>query len=196
MLPVGYSLDWAGQYQHLERAKSRLSLVVPMTLLIIVLLLYVNFRSPVEVVMIMGTLPLALVGGVWLLWSQGFYWSVAVVVGFIALAGVAAETGVIMLHYLKQAVRQWQQSSAAGSSKALTEMLQQAALSRMRPVLMTALATILGLLPVLYGEGTGSEVMSRIAAPMVGGMLTSMLLTLWVLPALYLLWCQWRFLRR
>ena len=196
VLPVGYSLDWAGQYQHLERAKSRLSLVVPMTLLIIVLLLYVNFRSPVEVVMIMGTLPLALVGGVWLLWSQGFYWSVAVVVGFIALAGVAAETGVIMLHYLKQAVRQWQQSSAAGSSKALTEMLQQAALSRMRPVLMTALATILGLLPVLYGEGTGSEVMSRIAAPMVGGMLTSMLLTLWVLPALYLLWCQWRFLRR
>jgi Cu(I)/Ag(I) efflux system membrane protein CusA/SilA len=196
-LPAGYSLNWSGQYEYMLRAKEKLSYVIPLTLVIIVLLLYASFRSFTEVAIIMGTLPLAMVGALWLMYLLGYNFSVAVGVGFIALAGVAVETGVIMLVYLNQAYRRMQASEAvvAGSGKdemPPTDRLRQAVLSgaglRVRPVMMTSVSIIVGLLPIMYGTGTGSEVMSRIAAPMVGGMLSAVILTLLVLPAAYLLW--------
>jgi Cu(I)/Ag(I) efflux system membrane protein CusA/SilA len=163
-----------------------------MTLAIIVLLLYVNFRNLAHVVMLIGTLPLALVGSLWLMYALGFSFSIAVGVGFIALAGVAVETGVIMLVYLDQAWSRHTPDAAPTSPEALRERVLAAAGQRVRPVLMTASATIIGLLPILFGAGTGSEVMSRLAAPMVGGMISSVLLTLFVLPVVYLLWQQRR----
>ncbi|TGV19246.1 efflux RND transporter permease subunit [Pseudoalteromonas sp. MEBiC 03607] len=187
-LPAGYSITWAGQYEYMERAKAKLSYVLPLTLAIIVVLLYLNFRSFTEVAMIMLTLPLAMIGGIWLMYLEGFNFSVAVGVGFIALAGVAVEIGVIMLVYLNQA---YQDAKAQSSQFTVTE-LRQAIINgaglRVRPVMMTVATIIIGLLPVLYGTGTGSEVMSRIAAPMVGGMLSAIVLTLLVLPALYFIW--------
>jgi len=187
-LPAGYSITWAGQYEYMERAKAKLSYVLPLTLAIIVVLLYLNFRSFIEVAMIMLTLPLAMIGGIWLMYLEGFNFSVAVGVGFIALAGVAVEIGVIMLVYLNQA---YQDAKAQSSHFTVTE-LRQAIINgaglRVRPVMMTVATIIIGLLPVLYGTGTGSEVMSRIAAPMVGGMLSAIVLTLLVLPALYFIW--------
>jgi len=187
-LPAGYSITWAGQYEYMERAKAKLSYVLPLTLAIIVVLLYLNFRSFIEVAMIMLTLPLAMIGGIWLMYLEGFNFSVAVGVGFIALAGVAVEIGVIMLVYLNQA---YQDAKAQSSQFTVTE-LRQAIINgaglRVRPVMMTVATIIIGLLPVLYGTGTGSEVMSRIAAPMVGGMLSAIVLTLLVLPALYFIW--------
>jgi len=192
-LPAGYSVSWAGQYEYMQRAKEKLTYVVPLTLMLIVVLLYMNFRSFAEVSMIILTLPLAMVGGVTLMWLEGFNFSVATAVGFIALAGVAAETGVIMLQYLKQS---YQQAIVGSGEPPAGQQLQQAILTgaslRVRPVMMTAIATIVGLLPVMYGTGTGSEIMSRIAAPMVGGMVTAVLLTLFVLPVLYSLWLRWR----
>jgi len=188
ILPAGYSIRWAGQYQYMERAKAKLAYVVPLTLGLIVLLLFINFKSVTMVAIIMGTLPLSLVGSVWLMYLQGFNFSVAVGVGFIALAGVAVEIGVIMLVYLNQA---YDELLARHKSPTLVQ-LQQAIINgaglRIRPVMMTALSIIIGLLPVLYGSGTGSEVMSRIAAPMVGGMISAALLTLFVLPTVYFLW--------
>ena len=191
-LPAGYSLAWSGQYEYMVRAKERLSVVGPVTLAIIVLLLYLNFRRFAEVAIIMGTLPLALIGGVWLLYLLGYDFSVAVGVGFIALAGVAVEIGVIMLVYLNQAIGR-QEARAAAEKRALTlEDVQTAvidgALLRVRPIIMTVAAIIAGLLPIMLGGGTGSEVMRRIAAPMVGGMLSATVLTLIVIPALFLLW--------
>jgi len=191
-LPTGYSITWAGQYEYMQRAKAKLAYVVPLTLLIIVILLYLNFRNIIEVAMIMGTLPLAMVGSIWLMYLEGFNFSVAVGVGFIALAGVAVEVGVIMLVYLNQAYKEMlmrNQNNNINITKAdvLQAVIQGAGL-RIRPVMMTALAIIVGLLPILYGAGTGSEVMSRIAAPMVGGMLSAMILTLLVLPVLFYLW--------
>ncbi|MDI4670479.1 efflux RND transporter permease subunit [Pseudoalteromonas shioyasakiensis] len=187
-LPAGYSITWAGQYEYMERAKAKLSYVLPLTLAIIVVLLYLNFRSFIEVAMIMLTLPLAMIGGIWLMYLEGFNFSVAVGVGFIALAGVAVEIGVIMLVYLNQA---YQDAKAQSSQFTVTE-LRQAIINgaglRVRPVMMTVATIIIGLLPVLYGTGTGSEVMSRIAAPMVGGMLSAIVLTLLLLPALYFIW--------
>lgn len=187
-LPAGYSIRWAGQYQYMERAKAKLAYVVPLTLGLIVLLLFLNFRNVAMVAIIMGTLPLSLVGSVWLMYLQGFNFSVAVGVGFIALAGVAVEIGVIMLVYLNQA---YDELIAKHKSPTLAQ-LQQAIINgaglRIRPVMMTALSIILGLLPVLYGTGTGSEVMSRIAAPMVGGMVSAVILTLFVLPVVYFMW--------
>jgi Cu(I)/Ag(I) efflux system membrane protein CusA/SilA len=196
VLPPGYSIAWAGQYEYMQRAKDKLMYVVPLTLAIIVILLYLNFRNMVEVGIIMGTLPFAMIGGIWLLYLQGFNFSVAVGVGFIALAGVAVEIGVIMLVYLDQAYKRMLQehtSSASTSAKPISlATLQQAVLEgavmRVRPVMMTSASIILGLLPVLYGTGTGSEIMSRIAAPMVGGMISALVLTLLILPAIYLLW--------
>jgi len=182
-LPPAYSITWSGQYEYMQRAKAKLSYVLPLTLAIIVILLYMNFRTLSEVVIIMATLPLATTGGLWLMYWLGFNFSVAVGVGFIALAGVAVEIGVIMLVYLNQAYRQ------SGDSELKAIVLDGASL-RVRPVMMTAAAIILGLLPILWGEGTGSEVMSRIAAPMVGGMLSAVLLTLLVIPVVYLLWRQ------
>ncbi|TMP49735.1 MULTISPECIES: efflux RND transporter permease subunit [unclassified Pseudoalteromonas] len=192
ILPAGYSIAWAGQYEYMERAKAKLSYVLPLTLAIIVVLLYLNFRSFTEVFIIMATLPLAMIGGIWLMYLEGFNFSVAVGVGFIALAGVAVEIGVIMLVYLNQAYKaQVEAASQLGKSMSI-EQLKHAILEgaglRVRPVMMTVATIVIGLLPVLYGTGTGSEVMSRIAAPMVGGMFSAIVLTLLVLPAVYLLW--------
>ena len=187
-LPAGYSITWAGQYEYMERAKAKLSYVLPLTLAIIVVLLYLNFRSFTEVAMIMLTLPLAMIGGIWLMYLEGFNFSVAVGVGFIALAGVAVEIGVIMLVYLNQAYQDAKAQSAQFTVTELRQAIINGAGLRVRPVMMTVATIIIGLLPVLYGTGTGSEVMSRIAAPMVGGMLSAVVLTLLVLPALYFIW--------
>jgi Cu(I)/Ag(I) efflux system membrane protein CusA/SilA len=191
-LPTGYSIAWAGQYEYMERAKAKLTYVVPPTLFIIVILLYLNFRNVIEVAMIMGTLPLAMVGSIWLIYLEGFSFSVAVGVGFIALAGVAVEIGVIMLVYLNQSYRDMLKKHQEQGITTIKADVFQAVLygagMRVRPVMMTAGTVIVGLLPILYGTGTGSEVMSRIAAPMVGGMLSAVILTLLVLPTLYYLW--------
>ena len=191
-LPAGYSLNWSGQYEYMERAKARLSVVVPITLATIVLLLFLNFRNMAEVLIIMGTLPTALIGGVWLLYLLGYHMSVAVGVGFIALAGVAIEIGVIMLVYLKQALAieklKATKEHRSLSHRDLATAVTNGALMRVRPIMMTVAAIIAGLLPIMLGGGTGSEVMRRIAAPMVGGMISATLLTLALIPAVFLLW--------
>jgi Cu(I)/Ag(I) efflux system membrane protein CusA/SilA len=194
VLPVGYSIAWSGQYEYMQRAKARLTYVVPLTLLIIIVLLYMNFRNITEVALIMGTLPLAMVGSVWMMYLLGYNFSVAVGVGFIALAGVTVEIGVIMLVYLNQAYAHMLDECRSHGAKPRLETLRHAVLHgaglRVRPVMMTASAIVVGLLPIMYGSGTGSEVMSRIAAPMVGGMISAVLLTLLVLPTVYYLWKQ------
>jgi Cu(I)/Ag(I) efflux system membrane protein CusA/SilA len=191
-LPPGYSLTWAGQYEYMQRAMDKLQTVVPLTLLIIVVLLYLNFRSVPEVVIIMGTVPFALIGGLWLLYLLGYDLSVAVGVGFIALAGVAVELGVLMLVYLNHAWRRTvDEAERAGeplSRPAVTAAVKEGAGLRVRPILMTASAIIAGLIPIMFGGGTGSEVMQRIAAPMIGGMVSALVLTLLVIPAVYWLW--------
>jgi Cu(I)/Ag(I) efflux system membrane protein CusA/SilA len=191
-LPTGYSLNWSGQYEYMVRAKERLSIVGPVTLAIIVLLLYLNFRRFAEVAIILGTLPMALIGGLWLLYLLGYDLSVAVGVGFIALAGVAVEIGVVMLVYLNQAIGRRIAAAEAESRSLTVEDVRQAvidgALLRVRPITMTVATIFAGLLPIMLGGGTGSEVMRRIAAPMVGGMASATVLTLVVIPALYLLW--------
>jgi copper/silver efflux system protein len=191
-LPAGYAISWSGQYEYMQRAKEKLTYVVPLTLGIIVVLLFMNFRNFVEVGIILGTLPLAMVGSIWLMYIQGFNFSVAVGVGFIALAGVAVEIGVIMLVYLNQSyVQMLEECQEKGSSPdegTLRSAVLHGAGMRIRPVMMTAAAIVAGLLPILYGTGTGSEVMSRIAAPMVGGMVSAVVLTLVVVPAIYYLW--------
>ena len=191
-LPPGYSLRWSGQYEYMVRAKERLSVVGPLTLAIIVLLLYLTFRRFAEVAIILGTLPLALIGGLWLMYLLDYELSVAVGVGFIALAGVAVEIGVIMLVYLNLAIQR-QLARAEADGRELTRAdIERAVIEgtvlRIRPVMMTVAATIGGLLPIMFGEGTGSEVMRRIAAPMVGGMVSATVLTLIVIPAMFLLW--------
>jgi Cu(I)/Ag(I) efflux system membrane protein CusA/SilA len=195
-LPSGYSLGWSGQYEYLERAVERLKLVVPLTLAIIVLLLYLNFRNARDVLLILGTLPFALVGGVWFMFMLGYDMSIAAAVGFIALAGVAAETGVVMVMYLEHA---WSDRQARASAEGreptraeLREAIVEGALLRLRPKLMTVITIIVGLLPIMWGSGTGSEVMRRIAAPMVGGMVSALVLTLVIIPSLYLIVNGWR----
>ncbi len=187
-LPPGYTLQWSGEFEQMQRARARLLLVVPATLVLILLLLYANFRNLGDALVVMLSLPFALVGGVWLLWAMGFNWSVAVAIGFIALAGVAAETGVVMLLYLDQA---WAAKRAQGrpaTRQDLWDAIVEGAAERVRPKLMTVTAIIAGLLPILRGDGAGASVMQRIAAPMVGGMLSSTVLTLLVIPAVYALW--------
>ncbi len=191
-LPPGYSISWSGQYEFMVRAVQRMTTVVPITLAIIVLLLYMSFRNLTEVAIIMGTLPLALVGGIWLLYLLDYNMSVAVGVGFIALSGVAVEIGVIMLVYLNQAFEQHRkQAERTGVELTVAEVRSaviDGALLRVRPIMMTVAAIIAGLLPIMLGGGTGSEVMRRIAAPMVGGMVSATVLTLVVIPAVFLLW--------
>lgn len=186
-LPAGYALQWAGQFEYMTRAKAKLQLVVPLTLVIIAFLLYMNFKSFREVLLIMITLPLALVGSVWLLYALDYHFSVAIAVGMIALAGVAVETAVIMLVYLKQAFQHAQQQGPMDQNDLFNAVIQGAGM-RLRPVLMTAAATTIGLLPVMWGDGTGSEVMRRLAAPMVGGMISAVILTLMLLPVIFYLW--------
>jgi Cu(I)/Ag(I) efflux system membrane protein CusA/SilA len=185
-LEPGYSVAWSGQFEYLERATAKLKFVVPATLLIIFVLLYMIFGSVVEATLIMATLPFALAGGIWLLWALGHHVSVASAVGFIALAGVAAEFGVIMLLYLKTA---WESRLNAGrtSQADLLDAIREGAVMRVRPKAMTVAVIIAGLAPIMFGSGTGSEVMQRIAAPMVGGMITAPLLSMFVVPAAYLL---------
>ena len=185
-LPAGYSVSWSGQFEYLERASARLKVVVPATLLIIFVLLYLTFKRVDEAVLIMATLPFALAGGVWLLWALGHHLSVASAVGFIALAGVAAEFGVIMLIYLKHA---WEDRVRDGNHTEadLLDAIRDGAVLRVRPKAMTVAVIIAGLIPIVIGSGTGSEIMQRIAAPMVGGMITAPLLSMFVVPAVYLL---------
>ncbi|MEZ7490049.1 MAG: efflux RND transporter permease subunit [Enterobacterales bacterium] len=189
ILPAGYSITWAGQYEYMERAKAKLTYVVPFTLAIIVILLYLNFRAFSEVAMIIVTLPMAMIGGLWLMYLEGFNFSVAVGVGFIALAGVAVEIGVIMLVYLNQALAELKEKAEERAEPISDDAYQDALLHgaglRVRPVMMTVATIIIGLMPILYGTGVGSEIMSRIAAPMVGGMTSAVLLTLIVLPVIY-----------
>jgi Cu(I)/Ag(I) efflux system membrane protein CusA/SilA len=191
-LPPGYRLEWSGQYEAMERAGRRLRVVVPVTLAIILLLLYIQFGSLAESLIVMLSLPFALVGGVWLMWLLGYSTSVATGIGFIALAGVAAETGVVMLLYLDHAYRDRAARGRAGVDAAV----EFGAVERVRPKMMTVTAIIAGLLPILWSHGTGADVMKRIAAPMVGGMVSSTLLTLLVIPAIYSLWKERSVLRQ
>ncbi len=191
-LPTGYRLEWSGQFEALKRANQRLALVVPVTLVIIFLLLYANFQSVVESSIVMLSLPFALVGGVWLMWGLRYDMSVAVAIGFIALAGVAAETGVVMLIYLDHAYQARRRSGTLRTSLDLHAAVMEGAVERVRPKMMTVTAIMAGLLPILWSQGTGADVMKRIAAPMVGGMLTSTVLTLVVIPAVYSLWKERR----
>ena len=195
-LPQGYSLGWSGQFEYLERAKARLVIVVPLTLALIFLLLFLNFRRLTETLIVMLSLPFALVGGIWLMWIMGFNMSVAVAVGFIALAGVAAETGVIMLIYLDHALSEKRvEVTAKGrvfTRADLNAAIMVGAVDRVRPKMMTVVAIMAGLMPILWAHGTGSEIMSRIAVPMIGGMVSSTLLTLIVIPAVYAVVKGWR----
>ena len=187
-LPPGYTVVWSGQYEYMQRAAKKLSVVVPATLAIIFILLYLNFGSLGETAIVMLSLPFALVGGLWFIWLLDYNWSVAVAIGFVALAGVAAETGVVMLIYLDHA---WQAKRAAGRTPTLHDLydaVMEGAVERVRPKLMTVTAIMAGLLPILWGTGAGASVMKRIAAPMVGGMVSSTVLTLLVIPAVYSLW--------
>jgi Cu(I)/Ag(I) efflux system membrane protein CusA/SilA len=195
VLPAGYSVSWSGQFEFLERATAKLKVVVPFTLLIILVLLYLTFKRIDEAVLIMATLPFALVGGIWLLYLLGYNLSVAGAVGFIALAGVSAEFGVIMLLYLKHA---WDDRIAQGktSNEDLLDAIREGAVLRVRPKAMTVAVILAGLFPIMWGAGTGSEVMQRIAAPMVGGMITAPLLSMFVVPAVYLLMRRTRQTRR
>ncbi|MEY9468380.1 Cu/Ag efflux pump CusA [Bradyrhizobium yuanmingense] len=180
---------WSGQYEYLQRAAARLKIVVPVTLTIIFLLLYLNFRAMTETLIVMLSLPFALVGGIWMMWWLGFNMSVAVAVGFIALAGVAAETGVVMLIYLEHALAEIKAAcSAEGrglTRQDLHEAIMVGAVERVRPKMMTVVAIMAGLLPIMWSTGTGSEIMQRIAVPMIGGMISSTLLTLIVIPAIF-----------
>jgi Cu(I)/Ag(I) efflux system membrane protein CusA/SilA len=189
-LPPGYSITWSGAYEHWERAKERLWLVVPLTLVVILVLLYLNFRTLAGTLIILATLPLGLVGGFWLMYLLGYHLSVAAAIGFIALGGVAVEIGVVMMLYLDRALERRRESRApAGLTRGdVREAVVEGALLRLRPVTMTKVAIIAALLPIMMGSGAGSEAMQRIAAPMVGGMLSVAILTLAVIPAAFLLW--------
>jgi Cu(I)/Ag(I) efflux system membrane protein CusA/SilA len=187
-LQPGYSIVWSGQYEYMQRATTQMRLVIPATLAIIFLLLYFNFKSVAESLIVMASLPFALVGGIWIVYVLGYRWSVAVAIGFIALAGVAAETGVVMLIYLDHA---WNAHRARNTRPTLSDLYDavvEGAVERVRPKMMTVTAIMAGLLPILWGNGTGASVMKRIAAPMVGGMISSTVLTLIVIPAVYSLW--------
>jgi Cu(I)/Ag(I) efflux system membrane protein CusA/SilA len=189
--PPGYYATWSGQFEYMERAKARLAIVVPLTLTLIFMLLYLNFRRITETLIVMLSVPFALVGGVWLMWLLGYNLSVAAAIGFIALAGVAAETGVVMLIYLDHAMtRLYATRAAEGQPLSLSDLyaaVMEGAVERVRPKMMTVVAIMAGLLPIMWSSGAGSEVMRRIAAPMVGGMISSTLLTLIVIPAIYAL---------
>jgi Cu(I)/Ag(I) efflux system membrane protein CusA/SilA len=184
-LPAGYSIAWSGQFEYLERAQAKLKIVVPFTLLVIFVLLYFTFRRIDEALIVIATLPFALIGGFWYIYLLGHAVSIATAVGFIALAGVAAEFGVVMLIYLKHA---WEARLAAGqlaTRELLDEAIREGAVLRVRPKAMTVSVIVAGLLPIMWSHGTGSEVMQRIAAPMIGGMITAPLLSLFVIPAAY-----------
>lgn len=188
-LPPGYAVGWSGQFEYMERAAARLKTVVPLTLLVIFLLLYLAFRSTAEAALLMLTVPFALVGGFWFIWALGHAVSVATAVGFIALAGLAAEFGVVMQVYLRNALQARLDTGQPLTRELILDAIREGALLRVRPKAMTVAVILAGLLPIMFGDGAGSEVMQRIAAPMVGGMLTAPLLSLFVIPA------AWRLLQ-
>jgi Cu(I)/Ag(I) efflux system membrane protein CusA/SilA len=190
-LPPGYILKWSGQYEHLIRAEERLKLVVPVTLALILLVLYLNFRSLAKSLIVLLSVPFAVVGAVWYLNYLGYNLSVAVWVGIIALAGVAAETGVVMLVYLDEAYERRMREGRMATAQDLREAILEGAVQRVRPKMMTVAAIMGGLLPIMWTTGTGADVMKRIAAPMIGGMVSSTILTLLVIPVLYAMW-RWR----
>jgi Cu(I)/Ag(I) efflux system membrane protein CusA/SilA len=185
--PAGYSVSWSGQFEYLERATERLKLVVPVTLAVIFVLLYLLFRSAGDAALVMAAVPFSLVGGFWLVWALGHSISVATAVGFIALAGVAAEFGVVMLIYLKNAHARRLAAGEPDNDETLLAAIREGAVLRVRPKAMTVAVVMAGLLPILFGTGTGSEVMTRIAAPMAGGMVTAPLLSMLVIPAAWYL---------
>jgi len=189
-IPVGYSIKWSGRYEYMERAQQRLLLVVPFTLLIIFFLLYIHFKNVIEVLIVLLTIPFSLVGGVWLMYALGYNMSVAVAVGFIALAGLAAETGIVMLAYLDEAYKRRKAEGQLATLSDLYDGIIEGAVLRVRPKLMTVATTVIGLLPVMVGNvfESGSQVMQRIAAPMVGGLLSATVLTLLIIPAIYMVW--------
>jgi Cu(I)/Ag(I) efflux system membrane protein CusA/SilA len=188
-LPAGYSMVWSGQYEYMVRAQKRLMIVVPLTLIIIFVLLYFNFKNIAESLIVMLAVPFSLTGGLWLMYILGYNMSVAVGVGFIALAGVAAETGVVMLIYLDISYRKFKATHGAKFNRGhLKEAIEEGAALRVRPKMMTVVAIMAGLMPIMWSHGTGSQVMKRIAAPMVGGMVSATILTLIVVPAIYGLW--------
>lgn len=190
--PAGYSIEWSGQYQYIIEASERLKVVVPMTLLIVFLLLYLNFRNLAKVLIVMLTLPFSVVGGIWFMYLLGYNMSVAVMVGFIALIGVAAEIGVVMIIYLDQAFEAKRREKARLDGSDLREAVMAGAAERVRPIAMTASAIIAGLLPIMWSQETGARVMKRIATPMVGGMLSATILTLIIIPIVYLIWRVWQ----
>ena len=187
-LPAGYTLSWSGQYEYMERAKERLIYVVPLTLLVIFLLLYINFKSVARCAIVLLAVPFSMIGAVWLLYLLDYNMSVAVWVGLIALAGVDAETGVIMLLYLEQAYEKWRKEGRLRTIRDLQEAIIEGAVKRIRPKVMTIMAILMGLLPIMWSEGAGADVMKRIAAPMIGGVISSFLLELLVYPAIYEIW--------
>ena len=192
-MPAGYSLVWSGQYEYMVRAQQRLMIVVPMTLLIIFLLLYFNFNNVTEALIVMLSVPFSLTGGLWLIYLLGYNMSVAVGVGFIALAGVAAEIGVVLLIYLDQAYKKLKARHGENFNREhLHEAIEEGSALRVRPVIMTVVAIMAGLMPIMWSHGTGSQVMKRIAAPMVGGMVSATILILIVVPAIYGLWRGWK----
>jgi Cu(I)/Ag(I) efflux system membrane protein CusA/SilA len=187
-LPQGYTLSWSGQYEYMQRAKERLIYVIPLTILIIFVLLYLNFQSVAKTLIVLLSVPFALIGSIWLLYFLGYNLSVAVWVGIIALAGVAAETGVVMIVYLDEVYERRVREGSLTSMQDLSEAIIEGAVQRVRPKMMTVMAIIAGLLPIMWSHGAGADVMKRIAAPMIGGMVTSTILTLAVIPAIYALW--------
>jgi len=190
--PPGYYITWSGQYEYMERVKERLLYIIPLTLFIIILLLYFNFKSFTETLIILLAIPFSLIGASWILYLLDYNLSIAVWVGFIALAGLDAETGIVMLIYLKHAYERRKEEGKMNTRSDLHEAIIEGAVMRVRPKLMTVTAIIAGLLPIMWGTGTGADVMKRIAAPMVGGMATSALMELLVLPAIYVIWKGWR----
>jgi Cu(I)/Ag(I) efflux system membrane protein CusA/SilA len=187
-LPAGYSILWSGQYEYMERARERLQLIIPITLALIFLILYFHLRSVTKTAIVLSAIPFSLIGSIWLMDALDYNWSVAVWVGVIALAGLAAETGVVMLLYLDLAWERWQKEGRLASYSDLREAIHHGAVQRIRPKMMTVSATFFALLPILWATGTGSDVMRRIAAPMVGGILTSFVAELIVFPAIYFVW--------
>jgi len=187
-LPPGYFIEWAGQYEYLQRVKNKLKIVVPLTIVIVFLLLFINFKSIAKTLIVLLSVPFALVGSIWLLYFLGFNLSVAVWVGMIALAGLAAQTGVVMIIYLDESYEKWQRNGLLKSQADLHDSIIDGAVQRVRPKMMTVMSTMLGLLPLMWSLGTGADVMKRIAAPMVGGLITSTLLTLLIIPIVYSLW--------
>jgi Cu(I)/Ag(I) efflux system membrane protein CusA/SilA len=187
-IPPGYYLEWGGQYQYLLKAKEKLNWIIPLTIALIFLLLYLNFDSFAKTGIVLLSIPFALVGGVWLVWYLDYNLSVAVAVGFIALAGVAAETGVVMIVYLDEAWHNVRSRIERPDVNDLRDAILEGAVQRVRPKIMTVATTIIGLLPILWSHGAGADTMKRIAAPMIGGMVSSTLLTLLIIPAVYFIW--------